>query len=144
MRFRKLKSLHQKQILLTVFATQWTNRNQVISIFEHVLSRLSNRMDIMNFAFGKLFLAKQTTQLLLHGNHLMWTAFLGDITWNYAMIFKLINWLTSIYIYLLNICTPLSCNSSLKSHRSSHQRCSLKRIVLKKFAIFTRKQLCFL
>ena len=30
------------------FATQWTNKNQVISIFEYVLSRLSNVMDIMN------------------------------------------------------------------------------------------------
>ena len=48
------------------FATQWTNRNQVFSIFEHVLSRLSNVMNIMNFAFP-LF-AKQTTQLLLQGN----------------------------------------------------------------------------
>ena len=31
------------------FATQWTNRNQVFSIFEHVLSRLSNVMNITNF-----------------------------------------------------------------------------------------------
>ena len=48
------------------FATRLTNRNQVFSIFEHVLSRLSNVMNIMNFAFP-LF-AKQTTQLLLQGN----------------------------------------------------------------------------
>ena len=32
-----------------LFATQWTNRNQVFSIFEHVLSQLSNMMNIMNF-----------------------------------------------------------------------------------------------
>ena len=31
------------------FATQWTNRNQAFSIFEHVLSRLSNVMNITNF-----------------------------------------------------------------------------------------------
>ena len=30
-------------------------------IFEHVLSDLSNVMDIMSFAFGKLYFAKQTT-----------------------------------------------------------------------------------
>ena len=37
---------------------QWTNRNQVFSIFEHVLLRLSNVMNIMNFAIGKLYFAK--------------------------------------------------------------------------------------
>ena len=37
---------------------QWTNRNQVFSIFEHVLLRLSNVMNIMNFAVGKLYFAK--------------------------------------------------------------------------------------
>ena len=31
------------------FATRLTNRNQVFSIFEHVLSRLSNVMNITNF-----------------------------------------------------------------------------------------------
>ena len=31
-----------------------TNRNQVFPIFEHVLSRLLNVMNIINFAFGKL------------------------------------------------------------------------------------------
>ena len=36
------------------FATQLTNKNQVFSVFEHVLSRLSNKMNIMNFAFTLL------------------------------------------------------------------------------------------
>ena len=36
------------------FATHLTNKNQVFSIFEHVLSRLSNVMNIMNFAFTLL------------------------------------------------------------------------------------------
>ena len=31
------------------FATQWTNRNQVFSVFEHVLSRLLNVINITNF-----------------------------------------------------------------------------------------------
>ena len=31
------------------FATQWTNINQVFSIFEHALSQLSNVMHIKNF-----------------------------------------------------------------------------------------------
>ena len=38
---------------LTVFATQWTKGNQVFSIFEHV-------MNMMNDAFGKRYLPKQT------------------------------------------------------------------------------------
>ena len=36
------------------FATRLTNRSQVFSIFEHVLSRLSNLMNVMNFAFTLL------------------------------------------------------------------------------------------
>ena len=36
------------------FATRLTNRNQVFSIFEHVLSRLSNLMNIMNLALTLL------------------------------------------------------------------------------------------
>ena len=43
----------------------------VLSIFEHVLSGFSNVMNIMNFAFGKLYLTKQKTQLLLLSNRLM-------------------------------------------------------------------------
>ena len=38
-----------------------------------------------------------------------------------------------IYICILNFCTPLSCNSSIKSHRSSHYRCSTKKLLLKIF-----------
>ena len=32
-----------------------------VYIFEHILSDLSNVMDILSFAFGKLYFAKQTT-----------------------------------------------------------------------------------
>ena len=38
-----------------------------------------------------------------------------------------------IYICILNFCTPLSCNSSIKSHRSSHYMCSTKKLLLKIF-----------
>ena len=66
-------------IHLIVFATQWSNRNQVFSIFEPVLWRVSNMMNIIKFLFGKLYLAKQTTQLFMHGSHLMVTHIpLGD------------------------------------------------------------------
>ena len=47
--------------VLLLFITQWTNRNQVFSIFEHVLSHLSKVMNIVNFAIGKpckLYFAK--------------------------------------------------------------------------------------
>ena len=33
-----------------------------------------------------------------------------------------------IYICILNFRTPLSCNSSFKSHRSSHRKCSTKNL----------------
>ena len=36
-----------------------------------------------------------------------------------------------IFICILNFRTPLSCNSSLKSHRSGHHRCSTKMLFLK-------------
>ena len=39
------------------FVIQWTNRNQAFSIFEHVLSQVSNKMNITNFAIGKLYFA---------------------------------------------------------------------------------------
>ena len=52
-------------VTVTVFCYKWTNRNQVFSVFEHVSSRLSNVIDIMNFACGKHYFAKQMTQLLL-------------------------------------------------------------------------------
>ena len=62
------------------------------------------------------------------------------------MIFSLTNWLTFLYIYLLNFHTPFSCNSLLKSHRSSHQRCSIKLFLklvcyfLSNFYLFTKWQ----
>ena len=48
------------------FAIQWTNRNQVLYIFEHVLSWLLNVMNIMSFASGKLYFAKQTPHRSSH------------------------------------------------------------------------------
>ena len=56
------------------------------------------------------------TQLLLHGK----THF-SKIPHGISLV-RLIN----IYIYLLNLCI-LSCNSSRKSHRSGHRRCSTKK-----------------
>ena len=41
------------------FAIQWTNRNQIFYIFEHVLSWLSNVMNIRSVGSGKLYFAKQ-------------------------------------------------------------------------------------
>ena len=76
-----------------------TNRIQVFPIFEHVLSRLSNVMNIMNFAFWKLYLGKQSTQLLLHGNHPVERRISLRHTWNEAVIFRLIKWSTFKYIY---------------------------------------------
>ena len=49
--------------VLLFFATQWTNRNEFFSIFEHVLSRLSNVMNTMNLVTGKLYFTKQTKAL---------------------------------------------------------------------------------
>ena len=40
--------------ILLLFVTHWTNKNQVFSIFEEVLSQLLNVINIMNFEFGKL------------------------------------------------------------------------------------------
>ena len=39
------------------FPTQWTNRNYIFTIFELVNSRVSNVMNITNFAIGKLYFA---------------------------------------------------------------------------------------
>ena len=77
-----------------VFPTQWTNRNQVISIFAHVLSRLRNMMNIMNFVFGKLYCLKQTTLLLLYRN-MHFSETLHGIK---QCFLSLINCLTFIYI----------------------------------------------
>ena len=50
------------QNFLLICATQWTNRNQMFSILEHVLSQVLNVINIMNFAFGKLhFLVRKIT-----------------------------------------------------------------------------------
>ena len=54
-------------LLKQFFAIQWTNRNQIFYIFEHVLSWLSNVMNIMSFGSGKLYFAKQIPH---RNNHL--------------------------------------------------------------------------
>ena len=51
---------HQRYSADSFFATQWANRNQFLSIFEHFLLRFSNQMNVTNFAIGKLYFAKQT------------------------------------------------------------------------------------
>ena len=43
--------------------------------------------------------------------------------WEYTFLWGTTYLHIWIHIYILNFCTPLSCNSSLKSHRSSHHRC---------------------
>ena len=45
--------------LLKQFLPIWTNRNQIFYIFEHVLSWLSNVMNIRSVGSGKLYFAKQ-------------------------------------------------------------------------------------
>ena len=52
--------------LLFFFTTQWTNRSQVFSIFEHVLSRVSNVMSINNSAIGTLYLVKHLLKLTVN------------------------------------------------------------------------------
>ena len=47
-----------------------------------------------------------------------------------------------IYKCMLNFCTLLSCNSLLKSHRSSHHRCSTKKLFLKFFQ-YSQANTCF-
>ena len=72
----------------------------------------------MNFAFRKFYCVKQKNQLLQDGNkHFSET----------PRFLRLIN----IYTNILDFCTPLFSKSSLKSYRSSHQRCSLKKLFLK-------------
>ena len=72
------------------FANQWTDRNQVSCIFEHVLSRLSNVMNTMNFAFGKLHFVKQTTWWLMTG-----TLISARHHMEYSSVF--LDWLTFTY-----------------------------------------------
>ena len=56
------------------FATWLTNRNQVFSIFEHALSRLLNKMNIMNFAFT--LLCETDDPIVAAGKQLLLQAFL--------------------------------------------------------------------
>ena len=90
--------------ILLFFAIQWTNRNQIFYIFEHVLSRLSSVMNITSLAFGKR--AKQATQRSrrLHmfskigvfkiftnytGKHLCWSRFSIKLpAWRAAALLK--------------------------------------------------------
>ena len=58
------------------FATRLTNRNQVFSIFEHVLSRLSNLMNIMNLALT--LLCEIDGPVVAAGKQLLLQAFLWD------------------------------------------------------------------
>ena len=58
------------------FATRLTNRNQDFSILEHVLSGLSNVMNIMNFAFT--LLCKTDDPVVATGKQLLLQAFLWD------------------------------------------------------------------
>ena len=63
-------------LLSCFFATRLTNRNQVFSVFEHVLLRLSNVMNIMNFAFT-LF-CETDDWVVAAGKPLLLQAFLWD------------------------------------------------------------------
>ena len=67
----------------------------------------SNMQIVLSEAENIAWNAKQMTQCCCTGIYLWGTTYLH--IW--------------IHIYILNFCTPLSCNSSLKSHRSSHHRC---------------------
>ena len=58
-------------IFLLIFATHWTNKNQIFSILKHILSLLSKVMilikkgNIMNFPFCKIsFLCKENNNLV--------------------------------------------------------------------------------
>ena len=52
--------------------------------------------------------------------------------------------LCQITAYILTVIgSLLSLDNPNRFSRSSHQRCSIKKVVLKNFAIFTGKQLCF-
>ena len=66
---------------LLIFTTHWTNRNQVLSIFEHVSSQLSKVINIMNFAFGKLHCFVRNKQLIAAWDH----TFLWEVTWNLSV-----------------------------------------------------------
>ena len=72
---------------------QWTDRKQagIFSIFQHVLSRLSNVMNIINFAFRKLYLVKTNNLVIAAWDH----TFLQDITWNLLLLLK-----TDLHLYV--------------------------------------------
>ena len=63
-------------LLSCFFATRLINRNQVFSVFEHVLLRLSNVMNIMNFVFT-LF-CETDDPVVAAGKRLLLQAFLWD------------------------------------------------------------------
>ena len=99
------------------FATRFTNRNPVFSIFEHVLSRLSNVINIMNFAFivlcetddpvvaaGKFFAAG----ISLRHQELAYTEFLCS---------------TVLYVFIKSHRNSCRCDSVI-------QRCSLNKLFL--------------
>ena len=48
-----------------------------------------------------------------------------------------------IYICILNFRTPLSCNCSFKSHRSSHRKCSTKKLFLE-ILQYSQESICVL
>ena len=75
-----------RQLLLDFF--QWTYRNQVFSIFEHVWFQHPNVMNIMNFAIEKLYFAKLTrvsflVKLRAKGLQLYWNE-----TFELSIIFR--------------------------------------------------------
>ena len=81
------------------FSTWRTNRNQSLSIFGHVLSQHSNVINIMNL----------NDLVVAEWKH----TFLGDITWDLAVLCRL----TSISLCTYWISVPsLSCNYSPMEH----------------------------
>ena len=128
---------------LTVLATHRVHRNQVFFYFWTCFITAFKRDECHELCIWKTTLWKKWLRCCKMGATRWDHTLLWDIAWNGIVIFWLINWLTFIYIYLQNFCTPLSCNSSLKSHRSNHKRCSIRKSVIKNFAIFTEKHLYF-
>ena len=74
------------RLLLDFF--QWTNRNQVFSIFEHVSLRLSNVINIINFAIEKLHLAKLTRASFLMKLHAKGLQLYWKKTYVFNIIFR--------------------------------------------------------
>ena len=114
-------------LLKQFFAIQQTNRNQIFYIFEHVLSWLSNVMNIMSFGSGKLYFAKQIIHRSSHlhifskvgvlnnvtnftQKHLYWSCFLIKLQalhnskthvflWNIYHIYNGIHHEAAVWIY---------------------------------------------